>query len=77
MSENLTSTSIITESVKCVSTRKSLLQAANLPKIAADNVLQHSWRLLLNKLGDHIAEPRGYCVETLVCGADVVEPMII
>ena len=54
-----------------------LLQAAILPKIAADNVLLYSCRLLLNKLGDYIAEHRGYSVETLVCGADEVQRIII
>lgn len=40
-------------------------------------MLQEPCGLLLNKLGNHVAKHGSDGVETLVCGTDVVQPMII
>lgn len=40
-------------------------------------MLQQASSLRLNKLGDHIAQNGADCVEPLVCGADIVEAIVI
>ena len=47
------------------------------PKKAADDVLKKSCRLLLHKLRNHVAEDSSDSIETLVCSANVVQPVVI
>ena len=48
-----------------------------IPKKAAYDVLEEPCRLLLHKLGDHVAEYSANCVESLICCADIIQTMII
>jgi hypothetical protein len=40
-------------------------------------VLQKAGSLLLNKLGDHVTENSSNSIEPFICGANIVQPMII
>ena len=40
-------------------------------------MLQKPCSLLFNKLRNHVAQYRSYCIKPLVCCANVVQPMII
>lgn len=47
------------------------------PKEAPHDVLKQTSSLLFHQLGDHVAEHCTDRVETLVCGTDVVEPVVV
>ena len=40
-------------------------------------MLQKTGRLLLNKLGDHVAENSSDCIEPFICGTNIIQSMII
>jgi len=49
----------------------------NLPQEAPNNMLKEPGRLLLDKLCNHVAQYRSDGIEALVCGADVVETIVV
>jgi hypothetical protein len=48
-----------------------------LPKETAHDVFEKPCCLLLHELRDHVAEYSPNCVESLICCANVVQPMVI
>lgn len=49
----------------------------DIPKEAAHNVLEQSDRLLLDQLGDHIAEDSTHSIESLICRTNIRQADVI